>query len=156
MPSSPLSKTLPTFKLRILLIMMLVGQIAGVVGLVGYLSFRNGQRTVNSLASQLRHEVTARIEQKLRGYFETPHEINRLNASALERGLLDIESAEFGEPQLYQQMKIAPTIALVYCGSAWNGEFFGILRSPDDGSLQLTYSNPATQSLRRYYSLDAD
>ncbi|MFZ1025074.1 MAG: PAS domain S-box protein [Limnoraphis robusta] len=55
---------------------------------------------------------------------------------------------------IYQQMRIASTVALVYCGSAQNGEFFGVLRSPEDGSLQLTYSNPSTNDLRQYYGLD--
>ncbi|ESA35885.1 pas pac sensor protein [Leptolyngbya sp. Heron Island J] len=140
--------------LRVVLIVLFVGQIVGAVGLVGYLSFRNGQKAVNELAIQLRHEVTARIEQELQSYFETPHEINRLNASAFARGILDVDGAGFGETQLYQQMRIAPTIALAYCGSARNGEFFGVLRSPENGALQLTYSNPSTQNLRRYYSLD--
>ncbi|MEO1507732.1 MAG: PAS domain S-box protein [Cyanobacteria bacterium J06633_23] len=140
--------------LRVVLIVLFVGQIVGVVGLVGYLSFRNGQKAVNELATQLRHEVTARIEQELQSYFEIPHEINRLNASAFARGMLDVEGASFGESQLYQQMRIAPTIALAYCGSARQGEFFGVLRSPETGALQLTYSNPATQKLRRYYRLD--
>ena len=100
--------------LRVVLIVLFVGQIVGAVGLVGYLSFRNGQKAVNELATQLRHEVTARIERELKGYFETPHEINRLNASAFARGMVDVEGASFGERQLYQQMKIAPTIALAY------------------------------------------
>jgi PAS domain S-box-containing protein len=133
---------------------MFVVQIGGAVGLVGYLSFRNGQKAVNELATQLRSEITARIELKLRGYFETPHEINRLNASAFKSGILDVRNATFGESLLYQQMRIAPTVALVYCGSAQNGEFFGVLRSPEDGSLQLTYSNPSTNDLRQYYGLD--
>lgn len=140
--------------LRVVLIVLFVGQIVGAVGLVGYLSFRNGQKAVNELATQLRHEVTARIEQELQSYFEIPHEINRLNASAFARGMLDVEAAGFGESQLYQQMRIAPTIALAYCGSARNGEFFGVLRSPETGALQLTYSNPSTQKLRQYYGLD--
>ena len=140
--------------LRVVLIALFVSQIVGAVGLVGYLSFRNGQKAVNELATQLRHEVTARIERELKGYFETPHEINRLNASAFARGMLDVDGASFGESQLYQQMKIAPTIALAYCGSTRNGEFFGVLRSPENGTLQLTYSNPSTQNLRQYYSLD--
>ncbi|MEM9815041.1 MAG: PAS domain S-box protein [Cyanobacteria bacterium P01_D01_bin.6] len=140
--------------LRVLLILIGVGQIVGAVGLVGYLSFRNGQKAVNDLAGQLRHELTARIEQELQGYFETPHEINRLNADAFAQGLLDVNNAEFGESQLYQQMKIAPTVALAYCGSAQRGEFFGVLRVPEDGTLQLTYSNQSTNFLRNYARLD--
>ena len=146
---------LPTsLPLRILLILLGIGQIVGTVSLVGYLSFRNGQKAVNDLAGQLRHELTVRIQQELESYFATPHEINRLNANAFTQGLMDVTGAAYGESQLYQQMKIADTLALVYCGSAQRGEFFGILRSPTDGSLELTYSNQSTNFLRQFYSLD--
>ena len=119
--------------LRKALIVPLMLEIISIVGIVGYLSFRNGQQAVNSLASQLRQELTARIERELQGYFEIPHEINRLNASAFSRGDLDIVNAQFGEGQLYQQMRIAPTVAFAYCGSARRGEFFGVFRSPQSG-----------------------
>ncbi len=153
---SSLFKTLLSLHLplRVVLILMLVVQIGGTAGLISYLSFRNGQRAVNELATQLRSEITARIEKELRGYFQTPHEINRLNATAFQSGILDIRNAAFGERLLYQQMRIAPSVALVYCGSAQNGEFFGVLRSPEDGSLQLSYSNPSTNFIRQYYGLD--
>jgi PAS domain S-box-containing protein len=140
--------------LRNLLLLAFVGQLLGVVGLVGYLSLRNSQETVETLANQIRKELTARIERELQSYFETPHEINRLNATAFARGEIDVEGAQFGEAQLYQQMKIAPNVAFVYCGSSRQGEFFGVLRSPEDGSLQLSYSNVNNNFLRDYYSLD--
>ncbi|NJL47456.1 MAG: hypothetical protein HC929_08125 [Leptolyngbyaceae cyanobacterium SM2_5_2] len=110
--------------LRLLLLLAFVGQILGIVGLIGYLSWRNGQKTANNLGSQIRQELTYRIEQELRRYFETPHEINRLNVGAFARGELDVIGGKFGEAQLYQQMKIAPNVAFVYCGSANSGEFF--------------------------------
>ena len=140
--------------LRTLLTILFVFQIIGAVGLVGYLSFRNGQRAVNNLAYQLRSELSARIERELQGYFETPHAINRLNATAFVQGVLDVANATTGETQLFQQMKIAPTVALIYCGGAKGGEFFGVLRSPEDGSLQLSYGNKSNDYLRDYYGLD--
>ena len=145
---------LKNLSLRRLLLLALVGQLLGIVGLVGYLSLSNSQSTVETLAVQIRQELTARIERELQSYFETPHEMNRLNAAALARGELDLEKAQFGEAQLYQQMKIAPTVAFAYCGSSRQGEFFGVLRSPQDGSLQLSYGNSGNDFLRNYYSLD--
>ncbi len=140
--------------LRRLLLITFVGQILGIVSLIGYLSWRNGQKTANNLGGQIRQELTYRIEQELRRYFETPHEINRLNVAAFARGELDVIGGTFGEAQLYQQMKIAPNLAFVYCGSANSGEFFGVLRSPADGSLQLSYGNRSNDFFRDYYSLD--
>jgi class 3 adenylate cyclase len=129
-------------------------QLIGIVGLVGYLSFRNGQKAVQDLASQVRSELTARIQQELQGYFSAPHAINRLNATAFTYGDLDIVGAQRGENMLFQQMRIHPTIAFVYCGSAQNGEFFGVLRQPDTGQLQLSYGNASNSFLRENYSLD--
>lgn len=129
-------------------------QIFVAVGLVGYLSFRNGQQAVQVLASQLRSEVSARIQGELKSYFGAPHAINRLNATAFSHGDLEVEEAAKGEHLLFQQMKIYPEIAFVYCGSATSGEFFGILRSPDTGQLELSYSNPGSDFQRRHYSLD--
>lgn len=43
--------------LGVVLIVPFVLQIVGAVGLVGYLSFRNRQKAVNNLASQLMSEV---------------------------------------------------------------------------------------------------
>jgi phosphoserine phosphatase RsbU/P len=149
-----LLKVIEKLPLRVVLMLAFVLHIMGIVGLISYLSYRHSQQTVETLATQLRQELTARIEQELRSYFKTPHEINRLNAAALASGDLDLQQAKFGEIQLYQQMKISPNVAFIYCGSANSGEFFGVLRLPEDGSLQLSYSNPSTQYLRQYYSLN--
>ena len=129
-------------------------QLVGAVGLVGYLSLRNGERAVQDLASQLRTELSARIQRELQGYFGEPHEINRLNATAFRYGDIDVVNAEYGEHLLFQQMKTHPSIALIYCSSSQSGEFFGVLRVPATGELQLSYGNASNDFFRDYYSLD--
>ena len=47
------------------LILPFMLQIFAAVGLVGYLSFRAGQRAVDDLVLQLQDEVSARVQQKL-------------------------------------------------------------------------------------------
>ncbi|MGB0560310.1 MAG: SpoIIE family protein phosphatase [Spirulinaceae cyanobacterium] len=152
--SSKPSASFAKLRLRATLVSAFTIQVVATVGLVVYVSFRGGQRAVNELSSQLRSEISARIERELRTYFETPHALNRLNATAFSRGELDIVNGQYGEAQLYQQMKVAPTMAFVYCGSAQRGEFFGILRSPVDGDLQLSFGNRDNDFLREYYQLD--
>ncbi|MEM7066037.1 MAG: SpoIIE family protein phosphatase [Cyanobacteria bacterium P01_B01_bin.77] len=139
--------------IRRVLVVPFVLQICTTVGLVGYLSFRNSQQAIQNLTSQLRMEVSARIQRELQGYFETPHEINRLNATALLENVIDVQNATRGEAQLYQQMRISPNVAFVYCGNN-RGDFFGVLRDPEDSSLQLSYSNAATKGKRQYYTLN--
>lgn len=139
--------------LRRVLTVPFVLQLCATVGVVGYLSFRTGQSAVQNLTSQLRTEVSARIRSELEGYFEIPHEINRLNATSLLEGTLDVTNGTIGEGQMFQQMRISPNIAFVYCGNR-EGDFFGVLRSPEDGDLQLSYSNAETLGRRRYYALN--
>lgn len=47
--------------LKIILIVSFVLQVVGTVGLVGYLSFRNGQKAVNKLADQLINQSSDRL-----------------------------------------------------------------------------------------------
>jgi len=140
--------------LRIIFTLPVLLQLLGSVGLVGYLSFQNGQKAVQNLASQLRNELSARIKRELEGYFNAPHAINRLNATAFTYGELDVVGASKGENVMFQQMKIYPTIAFVYCGSVQSGEFFGVLREPQTGELQFSYGNKSNNFLRDYYSMD--
>ena len=48
------------FPLRLVLIVPFIVIIVCAVGLTGYLSFQNGQRAVNDVATQLRQEITHR------------------------------------------------------------------------------------------------
>ena len=61
--------------LRIVLIVPFVILTFAAVTLTGFLSFRNGQKAVNDVATQLRSETTARIEQHLQAYLETQPEL---------------------------------------------------------------------------------
>jgi hypothetical protein len=51
--------------LRTVIIVPFILQILGAVGLVAYLSFRNGQQAVNDVASQLRREISDRTSDAL-------------------------------------------------------------------------------------------
>ena len=53
------SRKLP---LRFVLVVPFLLQIFAAVGLTGWLSFRNGQKAINDLATQLQSEVTDHID----------------------------------------------------------------------------------------------
>jgi PAS domain S-box-containing protein len=139
--------------LRSILIVPFVLQLAGAIGLVGYFSFRNGQETVQDLSSQLRYEITARIEQQLQSYVDIPHAINRINASALVDGDINISQIE-GFNQLWEQAKIYPNINLIYCASEQDGSLLGVGRNESDRALRLIVYNQGTNHLGNYYGLN--
>lgn len=142
--------------MRSLLIVPFVLQIVGAVGLVGYLSFRNGNRAVNDVAAQLRSELTARIEQQLRDYIEIPFLINQINSAAFARDEIELTRLEDAYP-FWQQSKTFPTTNLVYCGGAADGAFLSVGRTNDAAlELQLLYSNSSTELLLHYRQLDGE
>lgn len=140
--------------LQSILIVPFVLQLAGAVGLIGYLSYRNGQETVRDLSAQLRQEITARIEQQLESYVTIPHSINRVNASALLNDHINIEAAQ-GYDQLWEQAKIFPNTNLIYCGSQVDGSLVGVGRDERDRTLQLTVYNRSTGYVGHFYHLNS-
>jgi len=89
MKKYPFSK-IRAFSLQLVLIVPFVLQVFGIVGLVGYLSFKNGEKAVNDLADQLMERTTGEVNQHLDAYLSIPHRIIQINANAIRMGLLDV------------------------------------------------------------------
>ncbi|WP_413199629.1 ATP-binding protein [Nostoc piscinale] len=84
------SRKVKAFPLQLVLIIPFALQIFGAVGLVGYLSFKNGRQAVNDLADQLMNRTNSIVQQHLDAYLSIPHKVNQINADAIAMGLLDV------------------------------------------------------------------
>ncbi|XZO03497.1 MAG: ATP-binding protein [Microcoleus sp.] len=135
-------KLLEKLPLRTVLIVPFVLQIVGAVGLVGYLSFKNGQKAVNNLASQLMSEVSARVEQNLQIYVATPHQINQSKLDAVKLGLLNMEDLSAWEKYLWRQVQLYPYINFTSIGNK-NGEY-RTGEKLSNGSLMINMSGAST------------
>ncbi|MEL6786009.1 MAG: ATP-binding protein [Cyanobacteria bacterium J06607_15] len=133
--------------LRIILIVPFILQIFAAVGLTGYLSLRNGQKSVQDLAGQLMEEVDGRINRHVKDYLNTPDQINQLNKSALDLGQLDFSDLQSMEKHFLQQSKIFDKVSYIQFGSA-QGEFVG-LEINDDKTVRYQVTE-ATGTLRTY------
>ncbi|AFZ10192.1 putative PAS/PAC sensor protein [Oscillatoria nigro-viridis PCC 7112] len=94
--------------LRRLLVTSFVLQIVAAVGIVGYLSFRNGERAVQELAQKSIAETGKRVEEKLTSFLEHTQWVNQLNAEAIDRAELNLQLERpqpRGEKFLWQQMR---------------------------------------------------
>ncbi|MBG1264459.1 sensor histidine kinase [Nostoc commune] len=78
------------FPLQIVLVVPFLIQIFAAVSLVGYLSFKNGQRAVNDLAEQLVDRTREVVDEHLKSYLSIPQTLNQINADAIRRGILDV------------------------------------------------------------------
>jgi len=97
--------------LRTVIIVPFVLQIVGTVGLVGYLSYRNGQRAVDNLAYQLIDEVDERVEQNVYHYLESPHQVTQNLAAAIRTGVIDWKNFPGLERYFAQQLQIHSTVS---------------------------------------------
>ncbi|HEY9851361.1 MAG TPA: adenylate/guanylate cyclase domain-containing protein [Leptolyngbyaceae cyanobacterium] len=140
--------------LRLALIVPFVLQISAAVGLTGYLSFRNGEQAVNEVAEQLRVEISDRIHETLTHYLETPGTINRVNASAIWLGQLNLEDTGSLTRQFWNQRLLVDKekISAIYFGST-TGEFFG-LGFQDNKRWEIGRAGKSTGG--KFFSFDID
>lgn len=150
-----LTKFCNRLSLQAILTVPFVIQVIATIGVVGYLSFKNGQETVNVLAYQLRVELTGRILQQLQTTVERPYVINQINANSLLQGDINVATGK-SEYQFWQQAKVFPSTNLIYCATEPDGAFLGAGRSKGgvgDG-LQIQDANESTDRYTYYYDID--
>ena len=136
--------------LRTILTIPFLLQIFAAVGLTGYLSFRNGQKAVDTLVTQLLEEVSNRIEERLNNYLEKPYLITRINVNAANLGHLNWQNSAAIEQHLWQQIKLFDTVSDIYVGNK-DGKIIGVLRNSDD---QLVTKVSEGFPKRSFYLLD--
>ncbi|NJR48959.1 MAG: PAS domain-containing protein [Leptolyngbyaceae cyanobacterium CSU_1_3] len=113
--------------LQTAILVPLVLQIVGAVGVVGYFSFQNGQRAVDDLAQQLMEQSSDRIRQQLHHHLEVPRVINQLNADVIGLGHADPRNPASLTRSFWRQRVLfeALSVSAMYFGSA-EGDFVGL------------------------------
>lgn len=148
----PISQISGKIPLRIFIVVPFVLQIFGAVGLVGYLSFRNGQKAVNDVATQLRREVTDRVQQHLQNYLRQPNLINQINADAAKRGELTFDNFQASQYFIWQEIQSFTAINSIYIGSK-DGEFIYV-KNEQNGTYTAKFVEQVPE--RRAYTLDSE
>ncbi len=140
--------------LRTILIVSITVQVFSTVGLVSYLSFRNGQRAVNDLAQQLQSEIGNRIEQSINNYLQIPRVIAQVNADAVALGHLDLRGRDSLISQFWQQRYLFDTanVTSIYFGSN-RGDFLG-LGLQGNNQWVVSQVNRSTDNKFHIYSTD--
>ena len=110
--------------LRLVLVLPFVLQIFGAVGLVGYLSFKNGQQAVNDLADRLMDQSSNLVSKHLDNYLETPQKINQINQDAIALKLLNLKDFKTAGHYLWKQVQAYPNLSFIQYALK-TGEFVG-------------------------------
>ncbi len=140
------SKTLKPgiVSLRMLFTVPYMVLIALTVALAGYLSFMNGQAAVNTVARQLRSQITSRMNEHLQAFLEMPHQITKFNTEAIRRGWIDPGNASMMQQYFLEQVHLQSAISSIYFGNI-NGGIIGSGREGKDNSFYV-YSTDNLQS----------
>lgn len=137
------------FPLRGVLVVPFVLQIVLAVGLTGWLSLRNGQKSVHDVTAQLRREITARIEQNLKSYIELPHIINKVNEDIVKLGKLNVDDQDELRLYLRKQLQSFESINYISFGSE-QGQYTSFDRTTTDGSFRISWLTEAPGNLHIY------
>jgi signal transduction histidine kinase len=93
------------FPLQLVLIVPFVMQVFGAVGLVGYLSFKNGEKAVQDLGDQLMKRTSSEVDHHLNTYLSIPQQVTQINADVIRMGLLDLGDLKTQGKYLWHQMQ---------------------------------------------------
>lgn len=126
--------------LRLIITVPLVIQILVTTGLVGYLSYKNGQHAVNNLTEQLMRKASNSVNRQLNTYLALPHQINQLNIDAIESKRLDLQDSETLGRYFWQQLQIFDVSYINY--ASVEGEYVGAGRWLDPQKVTISILNP--------------
>jgi len=138
--------------LRLILVAPFVLQIVAAVGITGLLSYLNGQRAVNDLATALRSEITDRIGQQLNNYIEITNVPNQLNSDAMEEGILNARDFSSLEKYFGDQLRALEDLGYITFADQ-RGEYMGYIRLRD-GRLHIDRIGQETKGKYHRYNVD--
>jgi signal transduction histidine kinase/DNA-binding NarL/FixJ family response regulator len=153
MPNSSLNLSKPKYKLslRSLLIVPFVLQIFVAVGLTGYFSLQNGQKAVNDVASQLRQEMSDRLNLQVLNYLEQPYIAGQVIVVAAQEGQLDLTDFTKLERTLWRLVN-QKALEDVQIGLE-DGTNIALEKTINDGIVSRL-SDKARLPQRQFYKLD--
>ncbi len=138
--------------LRFILVVPYVAQLAAAVGLVGWLSFTQGQKAVENIAAQQRIELARHISDHLDNILAEPTQINQINLAVTEIGALKFDDLDRLGRLFHRQLQIFPHIGYIDYASEQR-DFIGAERQ-NDGKIVLLQSRQDDITRFLNYQLD--
>ncbi len=148
-------KVLAKIPLSVALTVPLIVPTVGAVSLVGYLSFKSGQKAVRNLIVDLGKEIAYQIEYHTYDSLEKPHEIHQTILSAIYAGNIDFNNEKQLQCYFWHSVRQPDLIDHLGLGKP-NGDIISVERDEDNPEILLAkirddYSN----SQRETYILDS-
>ncbi len=139
---------------QLVLIAPFLIQISVSVGLTGYLSFRNGQKTVNDLANQLTQRTNDVVSQHLASYLAGPPQITQAVTDEIYLGLLNSQDLPAIQRFLLRQVQNTNVTYVNY--GLVNGDYVGAGHFGGQGENTFSETSARTQHKNSNYLIDAE
>lgn len=152
MPLTP-GKILDNISLQKVMLIPFVILTILAVAMVGYISFRSGQESVNDVTLDLRSEINARIEEHLQTIMGFPHRINQANAGAIRRGSVNLEDQADLVKHFWEQIQIFGSVTSIYFGNT-SGGLANAGREGAEGQLYVIYTDDFSSGPFNKYATD--
>jgi signal transduction histidine kinase len=151
--SSSLKVGTVKLSLRWVLVVPFLLQIFAVVGLTGYLAYKNGQRTVGELVQKLGNEAGEHTQQKLMHYLNTAQLVNQINADVINLETVKLSDRSSLERYLGNQLRQFQTVSEINLGTV-EGDLIGG-KASSDRSIVLNVAGRQTGGSIKTYATNA-
>lgn len=139
--------------LRWVLIVPFVVQIVTAVGVIGYLSYRTGQNTLNNLTDKLLIETTDRTLEYLDNYLGQAEHINQINSEAFRTGIINSNDIADLHRYFYRQIRLFNLGYLNFTDLEGNSVGVGYSYH-QKGNLEISKIDSNNPNQKRYYHVD--
>lgn len=140
--SDRISKVLGRVPLRTIIVVPFIILIIIAISMTGYLSYQNSQQAVNDVTSQLRNEITSRIEDNLHNFLGTAYTITNDNQDAIDLGMLSMHDLPAWKSYLWHKVKNDNSISISATGNE-GGEYFGV-DTRENGQVLIQVADQST------------
>jgi signal transduction histidine kinase len=136
------SKTSGKIPLQLMIVVPFAIQITGAVGIVGFLSFRNGQAAIATVVGQLQQEITKQVDGNLRSYLSIPKQINQTSRNLVSSGILSMQDLSQWREFFWRQLQLFSSVSTIIIANA-QGEQVHV-RYREDGGISVGRSDAST------------
>lgn len=133
--------------LRWIIVIPFVCQVFSAVSIIGYLSYRSGQRSINNLSNQLMTQTAQQVTENLDQYFQQAQEVNQLNQRLIRSGFLDPNNFEELGKYFWQQLQTYDFNYFRYANT--NRELVGVGHGKQPNEISII-RQPEINTIYRY------
>jgi signal transduction histidine kinase len=134
-----------SLSLRWLLVIPFVLPIFAIVGLTGWLSWRNGQKAVQDLEIELSDRVANSIEQYVQSYFASPRNTNAFLSGVIQSGAVDLNNLTEVQNFFWHQLQNRKDMHYMFFINN-KGQVVGVEQAPNETTLIVSgWTTPSWQ-----------